>query len=613
MPETRSRRQRLVLLTAAVGAGALLAVVAMQLLDRPGTPALKPAPEPYVPRDKVEVLTDLLPPDYPRIEFVEVAREAGIDFQHFHGTRTMKLPEDMGSGAAWADYDNDGLLDLYVVNTAGPLTMDGAELARSPAHNSLYHNVGSGAFVEVADAAGVDYRSYGQAAAWGDYDNDGFVDLVVTNYGANLLYRNRGDGTFDDVTATAGVGAIQGFWGGASWGDYDRDGDLDLHVAGYVQYSFDPAHVRTETKQYGSLIPASLNPATYKPERNLLYRNEGERFSERGGEAGVANITGRSLSASWCDFDNDGWIDLYVANDVSENALFLNRADGNFADVSHSAWVADYRGGMGLAVGDWDADGDQDFLVTNWVAQENAFYNNMTQEYAEAGLNRGQNLRFMSISDQIGLGHISLDYVGWGTAFLDYDNDGKQDILVVNGSTMQQSSDPTLLIPMRNLLFWNQGRDEGFFEVGLGSGEIFSRKQVGRGLAVGDYDNDGDTDAFVVVNGGTAQLLRNDAPQRNHWLKVRLQGRDSNRDGLNVRLRAVVGEREFHREVGATSSYYSQHALGEELFGLGTATQVDSLEIGWPSGQSDLMLRVRADQTVTVIEGETAGARTTRM
>ena len=594
------------MLTASVSAGALL-VVALLLLNQSDKPPSKLS----IPREKIEALTDdltgLLPPDYPRIEFVEVSREAGIDFQHFHGTRSMQLPEDMGSGAAWADYDNDGLLDLYAVNMAGPLTMDAAELAMSPAHNSLYHNEGSGSFVEVAGAAGVDHRGYGQAAAWGDYDNDGFVDLVVTNYGENLLYRSRGNGTFAEITATAGVGAKHGFWAGASWGDYDRDGDLDLYVAGYVKYHFDPAHVHTATKQYDSLIPASLNPATYSPEHNLLYHNDGVKFTERGREAGVANTTGRSLSASWCDFDDDGWIDLYVANDVSENALFLNQANGSFADISHSAWVADYRGGMGLAVADWDADGDQDLLVTNWVAQENSFYNNMTQEYAEAGMNtqgRGK-LRFMEIGNQIGLGRISVNYIGWGTAFLDYDNDGKQDILVVNGSTMQRRDDPTLLVPMRNLLFWNKGHREGFLEVGLGSGEVFKSEQVGRGLAVGDYDNDGDADALVVVNGGTARLLRNDAPSRNHWLKVRLQGRDSNRDGLNVRLRAVVGEREFHREVGATSSYYSQHALGEELFGLGTATQVDSLEIGWPSGNSDLLVRVRADQTVTVIEGET--------
>ena len=608
IPKTRSRHRQLVLLAAAVGAGALLAVAAMRLLDTGG----KPAPQPYAPGDSIAAPTDdpagSLPPDYPRIEFVDVAREAGIDFRHFHGTRSRQLPEDMGSGAAWADYDNDGFLDLYAVNMAGPLTMAAAELAQSPAHNSLYHNEGSGSFADVAAAAGVDYRGYGQAAAWGDYDNDGFVDLVVTNYGTNLLYRNRGDGTFADVSAAAGVGAMRGFWGGASWGDYDRDGDLDLYVAGYVKYNLDPAHVNTSTKQYDALIPASLNPATYTGERNLLYRNDGEAFTERGGEAGVDNRAGRSLSAAWCDFDNDGWIDLYVANDVSENALFLNQTDGSFADISHSAWVADYRGGMGLAVADWDADGDQDLLVTNWVNQENAFYNNMTQEYVEAGMNaRGRKLRFMEIGGQMGLGRISLSYVGWGTAFLDCDNDGKQDILVVNGSTMERRDDPTRLVPMRNLLFWNKGRDDGFFEVGLVSGEVFEKKQVGRGLAVGDYDNDGDADAFVVVNGGPAQLLRNDTPAFNHWLKVRLLGRVSNRNGLNVRLRAVVGEREFNREVGATSSYYSQHALGEELFGLSTATLVDSLEIVWPSGNSDLMLQLRADQTVTVIEGETAG------
>ncbi len=610
MPNTPSRPHRLLVLVAAVIAGALLAVVAMLLLK----PNEKPAPERRAPAEKTEPVIDLfnksLPHDYPRIEFVDVAREAGIDFRHFHGQRSMQLPEDMGSGAAWADYDNDGFLDLYAVNTAGPLTMDAAELAISPAHSSLYHNQGSGVFEDVATIAGVDHRGYGQAVAWGDYDNDGFVDLVVTNYGTNLLYRNRGDGTFADVSATAGVGAAHGFWGGASWGDYDRDGDIDLYVAGYVKYEFDPAHLHMKTKQYDSLIPASLNPATYQPERNLLYRNDGERFTERGGEAGVGNTTGRSLSSSWCDFDNDGWIDLYVANDVSENAFFLNRRDGSFADISHSAWVADYRGGMGLAVADWDADGDQDLFVTNWMAQENSFYNNMMQEYLEAGMEiQGQMLRFTDAGGQLGLGGPSLDYVGWGTAAIDYDNDGKQDILVTNGGTMPWKENPALLVPMRHLLFWNKGPQEGFFEVGLESGAVFRKKQVGRGLAAGDYDNDGDADAFVVVNGGAAQLLRNDVPAGNHWLKVRVQGRKSGADGLNVRLRAVVGERQFHREVGATSSYYSQHAVSEELFGLGTAMEVDSLEIRWPSGTRDLMLQLRADQTVIVVEGENARDR----
>jgi hypothetical protein len=597
-----SRRQRLIVRTVVPSALFVLAVILFFVL--------KPSPEKYVPGERMEGLTETLarqlPSDYPRIQFVDVSEQAGIDFHHFQGTRSTQLPEDMGSGAAWGDYDNDGLLDLYVVNEAGPLTLSPDEVAASSAHNALYRNNGDGTFTEVSREAGVDYRGCGQAAAWGDADNDGFLDLCVTNYGEILLYHNNGDGSFTDISETAGIGGITGFWAGASWGDFDKDTDLDLYVCGYVKYRYDPSYTQATTRQYDTVIPASLNPSTFKPERNLLFRNNGNgTFSEVAEAAGVENTEGRSLSASWCDFTGDGWIDLYVANDVSDNALFRNLGDGTFEDISHTAWVADYRGAMGQAIGDWDGDGDMDLFITHWIAQENALFNNLGTELAAAeSEQRGASLGFMDVADAEGLGQIALDYVGWGTAFVDYDNDGRLDLFVVNGSTMQDDARPELLVPMRSLLFWNRGSREGFFEVGEVSGDFFRQPRGARGLAVGDYDNDGDADAFVVANGGSAVLLRNDGESTNRWMKVRVRGRSSNRFGFGTKLRAAVDGQLQIREVGSASSYESQHAVGEEIFGLGRATQIDTLEVSWPSGMTQRFTNLSGNRTFVIVEGE---------
>ena len=567
-----------------------------------------PAPKPYVPGEKMEGLIDSLsrdpPANYPRVSFLDVTESAGIRFRHFHGTRSTQLPEDMGSGAAWGDFDNDGWIDLFIVNEAGSLTMTPEEFARSPARHALYRNNGDGTFADVTLRAGLDVRSVGQGAAWGDYDNDGLLDLVVTNYGHTFLFHNNGDGAFADASNRSGIGRFEGFWTGASWGDYDSDGLLDLYVCGYVQYRFEQAHLYTQSRQYDAVLPASLNPSTYKPERNLLFHNNGDgTFTEVARDAGVDNPAGRSLSASWADFDNDGRTDLYVANDVSDNAMYRNRGDGTFEDISHRAWVADYRGAMGLAVGDWDVDGDQDIFITHWLAQENALYNNMSSDYADLRMEgKSRGLAFVDVADQYGLGQIALDYIGWGTAFLDYDNDALLDLMVVNGSTFPREDDSTLLAPMNNLLFWNAGAGRGYYEVGSVSGEIFRERRVGRGLAIGDYDNDGDPDAFIVVHGDAPILLRNDGGDRNHWIKVRLRGTEGNRDGVGAKLRFRAGTHIYLRESGAGSSYCSQNAAREVLVGLGSADRVDAIDVAWPSGRTQTLEWVSADQIVTITE-----------
>jgi len=588
-----SKRQRRSLLTA-TACLALLAVVMAGALHRrdPGR---------YDPAAPVEGLTSTLqrrvPDDRPRVRFTDAAAEAGIAFRHFSGERSAQLPEDMGSGAAWGDFDNDGDEDLFIANVSGALTSSEATQRASPAVAQLYRNDG-GRFAEHAGLAGVAVRGLGMAAAWGDADGNGWLDLVVTSYDRLWLFRNRQDGTFEDVSSASGLGAFKGFWAGASWADYDRDGDLDLYVCGYVRYAFDRANLGRVSLQFEAEVPFTLNPSSYQPERNLLFRNDGRgRFTEVARAAGVDNATGRSLSASWCDFDDDGWLDLYVANDVSDNALFRNLGNGRFEDVSHSTWVADPRGAMGLAVGDWDVDGDFDIFVTHWLAQENALFSNM--RIGARGAPPGR-MVFMDIADQKGLGQVSLDYVKWGTAFFDYDNDGRLDLFSINGSTFQDRADPRTLVPMRHQLFWNRSDHEGFYEVGGVSGTVFTEPTVGRGAAVADYDGDGDLDVLVVNHGGPARLLRNDGGNARRWLQVRARGaRD--RFGYGALVMVTAGGITQRQQIGAQSSYLSQHALMAH-FGLGDRDTVDEIVVRFASGRETRLAGVRTNQVITLEE-----------
>lgn len=591
-----SRRRRLVI-ASVVGIGLFLggAIGVVWLLSGPDPP--------YRPGEKIEGLTAKLsrsvPENFPSITFVDATQEAGISFHHFSGKRSSQLPEDMGSGAAWGDYDNDGWLDLFVVNEVGPLSLE--DIPSSPAHSVLYRNKGDGTFEDVSEAAGVDLRGWGMAAAWGDYDNDGWADLFVSSYGENTLYRNNGDGTFTDNTRRARMGERTGFWTGASWADFNRDGFLDLYICGYVQYAYQ--NVRQVSTQYDIEVPASLNPSSFQPERNLLYKNNGDgTFSEIADQAGVENEQGRSLSAAWCDFDDDGWPDLYVANDVSDNVLYRNLGNEKFEEISHASWVADYRGAMGLGVGDWDGDLDMDIFITHWIAQENALYSNLRSQFGAASPPSFTKTKFMDEADRYGLGQIGLDYVGWGTSFFDYDNDGRLDLFIVNGSTFQQEKSPWLLVAMADKLLWNGGTNEGFYDVSEVSGETFQREYVGRGAAFGDYDNDGDVDIFVVNNGGPGILMRNEGGNRNNWLQVTLEGTKSNRLGFGTKLRLVAGSTVQIRQIGAQPSYLSQNSQVEH-FGLGSTSNIDTLEIIWPSGLRQLFHHVETNRRVKIVEG----------
>jgi len=540
-----------------------------------------------------------LPADRPRVAFRDATQAAGIRFHHFAGRRSTQLPEDMGSGAAWGDFDDDGRVDVFLVNVAGPLTLTPSELARSPARNALYRNDGDGTFSDVTEAAGLGERMIGMGAAWGDFDGDGLLDLTVSTYGGLHLYRNRGDGAFADVTHEAGLDRFRGFWAGLSWADYDRDGRLDLYVCGYVQYSYEAGDAGKGTLQYKAVVPYTLNPSSYAPERNLLFHNEGHgHFKEVGRTAGVDNPKGRSLSAAWADFDEDGWPDLYVANDVSDNVMFRNRGNGTFEDVSTQAWVADYRGAMGLAVADWDGDSDQDIFVTHWLAQENALYTNLKVAFTQAPVPQGR-LRFMDVADMVGLGQIALDYIGWGTFFFDYDNDSRPDLFVVNGSTFQQEEDPAKLAPMKNLLFWNGGEERGFFEMGAVSGGAVVLPRVGRGAAFADYDGDGYLDVVVVNHDAPALLLHNEGGTAHHWLRVRALAKTGNRFGVGARVSVSAGGRTQVAQIGSQAPYLSQSPY-EAHFGLAGAARVDRVEVVFPDGTKAEREGVPMDQVLDV-------------
>jgi hypothetical protein len=545
------------------------------------------------------------------VVFTDSAAAAGVDFVHFRGRRSSQLPEDMGSGLAWGDYDGDGDPDLYVVNQAGPLTLSEEEAERSPARARLFRNDGDGTFTDVTDAAGVGVGGWGMGAAWGDYDGDGDLDLFVTRYGTNLLFRNEGEGRFADVSKETGVGGPSGFWAGVSWADYDRDGDLDAYVCGYVRYTWEPDKVGQTSHQFQAVVPYTLNPSSYPPIENLLLRNDGGVFTDVAREAGVGNASGRSLSASWCDFDGDGWPDLYVANDVSDNAMYHNLGDGTFGDISHSAWVADYRGAMGLGIGDWDRDGDFDMFITHWLAQEHGLY---ADESRSMKVTPDAPLRFVDQADLFGVGQIGLDTIGWGTGFFDFDNDGRLDVYAVNGSTFQEESDPTLLVPMRSFLFWNAG-DNGYFEVGERVGGPFCEKLVGRGASPADYDGDGDLDLAVLVHGARLRLARNDGGNRHGWARVVLRSlpdaghhgsettRQSTSFATGARVTLEAGGATQIREVGGQSSYLSHEPPGEVFFGVGDAERIDRLEVRWPSGRVQSLEGLPARATIRITEG----------
>jgi hypothetical protein len=536
-----------------------------------------------------------------RLHFAEVQAEAGVRFHHFASHRDSLLPEDVGSGVGWGDYDNDGDEDLFLVNFAGPFLMDEGELKQRPG-NRLYRNDGDGKFTDATREAGLGHAGWDYACLWFDYNNDGWLDLAVTHYDGVLLYRNRGDRTFEEATQQSGLADIHRYLLGMTAGDYDHDGDLDLYLCGYVTFDRERARNRPIVAGRPSVW---TNPVSYPALPNILLRNEGNgTFTDATESAGVANPKGKSMQALFCDFDNDGWPDLYVGNDVgTADALFFNQQDGTFTDVALLAGTFDRRASMGLAVGDVWHRGYMDLFTTHWVAEDHALWKNITMDFESIP---NASLLFEDVGPRTGIvAAKTSSMVGWGTGLYDFDNDGYLDVMIANGSTIEDEltlevlSDPKL-IPQESQVLLNNGEGR-FVEVSDEAGEFFHRHMVNRGMAFADYDRDGRIDTAVVQHGGEAILLRNVTHTTGHWLQVRLKGTNGNLFGVGARVEVKAGGKLHTRQCVLSSSYLSSDSLSCH-FGLGEAETVDSVNVIWPTGAVSKVMNLSADQFVLVEE-----------
>lgn len=508
------------------------------------------------------------------IRFVNVTEQAGIHFEHAGGIDHRVVPALVGSGTAWRDYDNDGRLDLYIVNSALVRPAPDAVLPK----NALYRNNGDGTFTDVTDAAGVGDTEWGMGCAFADYDNDGDADLYVTNYKANQFYRNNGDSTFKRFSSGAGGIGHNGFGAGIAWGDYDVDGYLDLYIGNYIEYSKVPQ---------GDEV---FFPYDFFGQTNILYLNKGD--------GGFINITDAAkvnggfhltLGVAAADYDADGDLDLYLANDTDQNILYRNDGELTFMNTNQPdarSGTGDIRSGMGVTWGDYDNDGDLDLFVTNWLDENNVLYRN-----------NGDGT-FSDVSARSGIFESGLGKTCWGTAFFDADNDGDLDIFFAAGHI-----DPASWEAHGQADVFLQNNGDGTFTdiseaVGLRESEAYG---VGRGVVTGDYDADGDLDLFIVNSGAKPTLLRNDGGNRQHWLQIRTVGTVSNRDGVGTVVRVSAGELHQIQQVTAGDSYLSQSSPDVE-FGLAHHEKVDRIVIQWPSGIVQTLTDVQVNQRIVIEE-----------
>jgi hypothetical protein len=520
------------------------------------------------------------------IRFEDVTAAAGITFVHQSGATPEKfMYETFGSGVAWIDVDNDGFQDLYFVNGA-----PGSD-------SSLYRNNGNGTFTDVTARAGVSgaaagKEAYRTGAAVGDFDNDGFLDLFATSFGPNVLYRNNGDGTFSDVTAKAGVAGPPAEWStSAGFLDIDRDGDLDLYVANYLDFRRDDNPYCGQRREGYRMY---CHPTMFDGMADRLFRNNGDgTFTDVSKEAGVANPAGKGLGVTFCDVDRDGDTDIYVANDMVRNFLYVNDGKGTFQDNAYSAGVGfDENGkpqaGMGVDCADYDGDGFPDLFVTNFSEELNALYRN-----------RGDRT-FEEVSRRAGLGSGFLP-LGFGTKLFDADNDGDVDVHVTNGHVIDNVSlyQPNLTYTQKDLLYENVGGT--FRDISRSAGSGLEGDRVGRGSAVADYDNDGDLDIAISSLGRPAVLLRNETGSRGNWLIVRAEGTKSNRFGLGATVRLQTAGKPLVTEINNVASYLSANDIRLHL-GLGSMKVVPQLEIRWPSGATQTLKDVAANQVLAVKE-----------
>ncbi|MDP6699096.1 MAG: FG-GAP-like repeat-containing protein [Candidatus Latescibacteria bacterium] len=529
--------------------------------------------------------------------FTDVTERAGIDFRHVYGEGPLRtILQTTGAGVCFFDYDGDGFEDLYLVNGYAIDAPDGA-----PATNALYRNGGDGTFpggdlrfIDYTAAAGVGDARFGMGCAAADYDADGDLDLYVTNYGPNILYRNEGDGTFTDVAARAGV--ADAAWGvGTAWADYDGDGDLDLFVGNYLDFALETPSARSlvSLREGFRLYPG---PRDYDGLPDALYRNNGDgTFADVSAAVGLNPHLGKAMGCGFGDYDADGDQDLFVANDRTPNQLYRND-DGVFADVALWAGVAyneagNESGAMAVDFGDYDNDGLLDLLVTDFIFEYNALYRN------------GGDGSFADVSVQTGLAAPSFGMVAWGAGFFDYDSDGHLDIFVANGHVHENidvlTEDLTFQEP--NQLFHNEG-DGSFTDVSTRSGAHFLGAEVSRGVAFADYDNDGDVDVLVLNIGTAPNLLRNDGGNRENWLCLRLVGTGDNRDAIGARAVVSAGPLTMVREVHSGSSYLSQNDL-RLFFGLGSRDMAERIRVRWPGGQTDELENIPANRMLLIKAG----------
>jgi hypothetical protein len=522
-----------------------------------------------------------------RVTFKEVTpQESGIRWAHNNAMSPQRyLPETVGAGCAFFDYDNDGWMDIYLVNS-GP--SDFYAPKPSP-RNALYRNNRDGTFADVTDKAGVAGETFGMGAAAGDYDSDGWQDLYVTSYGRNILYRNNGNGTFTDVTMKAGV-AAPGWSTCATWFDFDKDGRLDLFVSSFVLYNKEMSCGNNRLGRNFYCIPR-----IFKPRPSFLFRNNGDgTFADVSAASGIAASPGKSFGAVATDVNNDGLQDLFVANDTMPNFLFVNKGGGKFEEVGLAAGVAygeagNPRSGMGVDAADFDGDGWQDLFVANIDQELFSLYRNQ------------KDLTFTDEPGEIASATRLLS--GWGLKFFDYDNDGDCDLFLANGHPDDMVETLTTRVKYKEpiLMFENTGR--GFDDVSAESGAVFAKTFPARGMTVGDYDNDGDLDLLISNNGEPPALLRNEGGNRNNWLGLDLVAKGSNPGAVGAVITWQAGALRQTRLKTSGGSYLASHDP-REILGAGRNPKIDSVEIRWPSGKVDKLSNLPVNVYVRVVEGE---------
>jgi len=536
------------------------------------------------------------------LTFINVARESGLNAKTIYGGehKNKYLLETTGCGVAFYDYDNDGWLDIFLVNGS---RLEGFAKGTAPTSH-LFKNNRDGTFTDVTEKAGVGRSGWGQGVCIGDYDNDGYEDLFVSYFGKNVLYHNNGNGTFTDVSEKAGVAGDGKRWNtGCAFVDYDRDGKLDLFVANYIDLDLATAPLPESGPCLYKAVVVACGPPGLKGGKNILYHNNGDgTFTDVSEASGIVAANGTyGLGVLTADFDNDGWPDIYVANDSTASALYQNKKNGKFVDIALESGCAlspdgKPQAGMGVSAADYDLDGNLDIVKTNFAGDTPSLYHNLG----------GANFEDATFTGGLGM---HTQYLGWGCGFFDMDNDGWADILICNGHVYPEVEQlkTEAGYAQRKLLYRNL-RNGRFEDVSLNAGTAISDPVASRGCAFGDFDNDGDLDVVVNTVNDYPQLMRCDLRTGNNWIKVRTIGTKSNRSGIGARLKCVTkvaGEAKPHEQIDEVRSgggYFSQNDLRVH-FGLGKAEKVELLEIRWPSGQVDTIKDVKPNQLVYVKEG----------